>query len=167
MTSKFRAPRTERGEGYVWDDGEPQGPLLRPSHYRIRSSSKCESLVWKFLVETAASRRSVAIHLADGTCRNVHGMIYLIEASIYFDELNLRDRKSAHSHITISSEDRMFLKFYWLLDNANYTISFAFKIFMQRFYIKVCVLALQFPALFNNPFNLLQIINFSLAFFFY
>lgn len=39
------------GEGYVWDDdSEAQGPLSRPSHYRIRSSSKCESLVWKFLV---------------------------------------------------------------------------------------------------------------------
>lgn len=101
---------------------EPQGPLLRPSHYRIRSSSKCESLVWKFLVGSLKKIcRDTPISLASNIVRTQRVATCtcdLFDRWIYILTSRIRETVKAVdgriSHATILLEDRTFLKFYWL-----------------------------------------------------
>lgn len=110
------------GEGFVWDDGASRPPLSRPSHYRIRSSSKCESLVWKFLVGSLQEICRDTSSLARQRRRDVSQrarVIYLTGEYVFWWVEFGRDRKSGWrvSHVTIlyTHRDWMFLKFFRLL----------------------------------------------------
>lgn len=90
-----------------------KAPLLRPSHYRVRSSSKCESLVWKFLVgnlqEICRDTLSLVSNV-DGTCCNMH-IWFTWLANIYFDQSNSRNRKSGWRRV--SSHDDPVRRYFW------------------------------------------------------